>query len=68
MLSALRKERLLREKKLYDISKRSGISAGRLSLIERGYAMPRWEEMRAIAHALDVPVKLIFPPDEVSNA
>jgi transcriptional regulator with XRE-family HTH domain len=67
-LSPLRRERILREKTLHELGRKTNISPGRLSLIERDLVEPRYREMQAISRALRVSIKRVFPPAKgVSN-
>ncbi len=45
----------------YELSYRTGISQGLISLIERGYRQPTREQAEKIADALSVDIKEIFP-------
>ncbi len=45
----------------YELSYRTGISQGLISLIERGYRQPTNEQVNKIAGALQVDTKEIFP-------
>ncbi len=45
----------------YELSHRTGISQGLISLIERGYRQPTNEQADKIAGALQVDTKEIFP-------
>jgi transcriptional regulator with XRE-family HTH domain len=45
----------------YELSYRTGISQGLISLIERGYRQPTREQAEKIANALNVDIKEIFP-------
>lgn len=45
----------------YELSYRTGISQGLISLIERGYRQPTNEQADKIAEALQVNIKEIFP-------
>lgn len=64
MLTALRRERLLKEKSLYDIRGVTGICVSKLSLIERGIEQPNEEEKKRLAGALGVQVHDLFPNQE----
>lgn len=60
MLSALRRERLLRQLSLYDLRAKTGIGVSKLSLVERGIENPREDEKIRLARALGVQVREIF--------
>lgn len=60
MISPLREKRFFSELSIYDLSQRTGIDPARISLIERGYKVPREDEKKKIAQALDCQVKEIF--------
>lgn len=45
----------------YELSSRTGISQGLISLIERGYRQPTNEQAGKMANALNVDIKKIFP-------
>jgi len=45
----------------YELSHRTGISQGLISLIERGYRQPTNEQADKIADALQVDIEEIFP-------
>lgn len=58
--SKLRLRRKRRQLSLKEVSERSGLSIGLLSLVERGLTMPSVRSMRAICEALDMPVLWLF--------
>jgi len=60
-ISPVRKARLLRGLTQLDISFPTGINLSKISMIERGYIIPRPEEKRLIAMALETTVSEIFP-------
>ncbi len=45
----------------YELSHRTGISQGLISLIERGYRQPTSEQAGKIAEALEADIEEIFP-------
>jgi transcriptional regulator with XRE-family HTH domain len=45
----------------YELSHRTGISQGLISLIERGYRQPTKEQAERIAEALQANIEKIFP-------
>ena len=45
----------------YELSHRTGISQGLISLIERGYRQPTNEQADKIAEALQINIEEIFP-------
>ena len=55
MLSSLRLLRLTRGKTLYETAKEIGISAARLSYIERGIEEPKESELKKLTAVLDIP-------------
>jgi transcriptional regulator with XRE-family HTH domain len=61
MLSALRRERILRQMSLYDVRARTGMSVSKLSLVERGIERVSEDEKRRLAKAFNVRVDEIFP-------
>lgn len=46
-----------------ELSQRAGVSAGRISQIERGIANPSFETLWRLATALEVPIGSLFPAD-----
>jgi transcriptional regulator with XRE-family HTH domain len=46
-----------------ELSQRAGVSAGRISQIERGIANPSFETLWRLATALEVPIGALFPAD-----
>ncbi len=60
MISPLREKRFFAQLSIYDIGQRTGIDTARISLIERGYKVPREEEMERFAKALGCSVEDIF--------
>jgi transcriptional regulator with XRE-family HTH domain len=67
MLSRLRRKRLLKELTLYDLQARTGIDSGRISLIERGYRIPKEDEKEKLSKALNCRVVDLFASDELSR-
>ncbi|MBU4427426.1 MAG: helix-turn-helix transcriptional regulator [Desulfobacterales bacterium] len=61
MLSPLRQKRLFQELTIYDLERRTGLNAAKISLIERGYRNPRNEEKLKLAKVLNCEVEDIFP-------
>jgi len=61
MISPLREKRFFGELSIYDLSQRTGIDPSKISLIERGYKIPRQDEKDKIAQALSCEVEDIFP-------
>ena len=61
----LREARFFKGFNQWDISIKTGIPQSRLSLMERGYVMPKDEEKKAIAKALQSNVEEIFPDGDV---
>ena len=64
MISPLRQKRFFGELSIYDLSQKTGVDPARISLIERGYKMPREDEKERIAKALDCEIVDIFPENE----
>lgn len=65
------KLRLRRKQKrlsIKQVSEKSGISIGMLSLVERGRSMPSVRSMRAICDALEMPVRWLFENDFIDGA
>jgi transcriptional regulator with XRE-family HTH domain len=62
--SAIRKLRKERGLALRDLSRRSGLSTGFLSLVERGLSSPALTSLQAIAKALETNVTTFFKTDE----
>ena len=66
MISPLRQKRFFGELSIYDLSQKTGIHPPKISLIERGYVMPREDEKKRIARALGCKVTDIFPAEEAT--
>ncbi len=64
MISALRTKRFFAGISIYDLSKQTGIDPSKISLIERGYKIPKINEKEDIAKALNCNPKDIFPENE----
>ena len=64
MLTALRRERLLRQMSLYDLRSKTGISVSKLSLVERGIEHLNEDEKKRLARALGVRLQDLFPTEE----
>ena len=64
MISPLRIKRFLSELTLYDLGLRTGVDPARLSLIERGYKIPRPDEKARLANALGCASSEIFPDQD----
>jgi transcriptional regulator with XRE-family HTH domain len=60
----LRVERSARGETLASVRQRTGISVGRLSMIERGFAKPSPDEQQRLAAAFGMPIDELFPPSE----
>lgn len=67
MISPLRRKRFFGELSIYALGQKTGIDPARISLIERGYKIPREDEKEKIAQALDCQVEEIFPQMEAIN-
>ncbi len=65
MLTALRRERILRQMTLYDVRSKTGISVSRLSLVERGIEEASEDEKRRLSRALGVQLRDLFPQGTV---
>ena len=63
MIFPLRQKRFESQISQHLLSCLTGIPQSRLSLFERGLAIPREDEKKKIAKALKVQVKQIFPND-----
>ena len=61
MISPLREKRFFSELSIYELSQKTGIDPARISLIERGYKIPREDEKTKIAESLTCPINDIFP-------
>lgn len=61
MISPLREKRFFGELSIYDLSQKTDIDPAKISLIERGYKVPREDEKKKIAKVLKCEVKEIFP-------
>jgi transcriptional regulator with XRE-family HTH domain len=61
MISPLRKKRFFGELTIYDLSQKTGIDPARISLMERGYKIPREDEKVKISTALNCEITEIFP-------
>lgn len=57
----LKEARFFKGLNQWDVSIKTGIPQSKLSLIERGYVIPREDEKKKIAKALNCQVKEIFP-------
>jgi len=64
MLSTLRKKRILSEITLYDLARKAGIAASKLSLVERGIDSAQPEEQNRLAAVLNCEVAEIFPAEK----
>ena len=67
MISPLREKRFFGELSIYDLSQKTGIDAAKISLIERGYKVPRKDEKEKIARVFDCEVEEIFPKNGGQN-
>ena len=61
MISPLREKRFFGELSIYDLSQKTGVDPAKISLIERGYKVPREDEKKKIAKALNCKLTDIFP-------
>jgi transcriptional regulator with XRE-family HTH domain len=59
MLTSVRRVRLERGLKQYDVAASAGLHPSRLSLIETAREQPKPGELQALARALGVPVELL---------
>ena len=66
MISCMREKRFYLQMSIYDLALKTGIDPARISLIERGYKVPRDYEKKKIACVLGTNVDDVFP--EVINA
>ena len=64
MISPLREKRFFGELTIYDLSQKTGVDPAKISLIERGYKVPRKDEKKKIAKVLGCKVAEIFPESE----
>ncbi len=64
MITPMKKRRFFAQMTIYDLSIKTGIDPGRISLIERKYKTPRDDEKEKIAEALGVGVEEIFSKEE----
>jgi transcriptional regulator with XRE-family HTH domain len=60
----LRVERNARRETLQSVQKRTGISIGRLSMLERGFAQPSADERQRLANAFGMRADELFPASE----
>ena len=67
MENRLKIQRAIREVNQLDIFLKTGISQSRLSLIERGYAIPKDEEKQRLAKFLKCKIADIFPENGGGN-
>jgi len=67
MISRMREKRFYAQLSIYEMSKKTGIDPGRISLIERGYKVPRDDEKHKIAKALSVRVEELFPTEATNE-
>lgn len=65
MISPMREKRFFAQISIYDLAIKTGIDPGRISLIERGYKIPRKDEKEAIVRALNCDVQDIFPSENL---
>ncbi|HUU39673.1 MAG TPA: helix-turn-helix transcriptional regulator [Desulfatiglandales bacterium] len=63
----LREARFFKGLNQWDISVRTGIAQSRISLIERGYVVPKEGEKKRIAKALNHKIEDIFPENQGQN-
>jgi len=61
MISPLREKRSFGELSIYDLSVKTGIDPAKISLLERGYKVPREDEKKKIAKVLNCEIEEIFP-------
>lgn len=64
MKNIMRRLRFDQGKTLDDLWLLTRIYPSRLSLLEREYIEPRKEDMKKIAQALRVPIKIVFPDEK----
>ena len=67
MISSLKEKRFFSELTIYDLSKKTGIDPARISLMERGYKIPREDEKEKISTALNCEMTEIFPENGDHN-
>ena len=67
MISAMKKRRFFEQMTIYDLALKTGIDPGTISLIERGYKIPRDDEKEKIASALGLEVHELFSSAEGLN-
>lgn len=64
MLSPLREKRFYAQITIYDLSQKTGIDPAKISLIERGYKIPREDEKKSLAYALGCQAEELFSDDD----
>ena len=67
MISALRQKRFFAQKTIYAVGQLTGIDPARISLIERGYKVPREDEKQKLAEVLECSVEEIFPSEQATG-
>jgi DNA-binding XRE family transcriptional regulator len=64
MITPMREKRFFAQMSIYDLAQKTGIDPARISLIERGYKVPRDVEKVKIANALGAKVMDVFSEGE----
>ncbi len=64
-ISKLREKRFYSQLSIHELGRMTGIDPSKISLIERGYKIPREDEIEKFANALDCLACELFP--EVAN-
>lgn len=64
MVNQMKLKRFLKGKSQDQFSQETGIDQSRISRIERGFAVAKDDEKRALAHALSAAIEDLFPKEE----
>lgn len=60
---AVRRHRHAKGLTIEALARKAGMSTGHLGRIERGHGNLRWDTLRALASALDIPRSVLLRPD-----
>ena len=60
---AVRRHRHAKGLTIEALARKAGMSTGHLGRIERGHGNRRWDTLRALASALDIPRSVLLRPD-----
>lgn len=65
MITPMREKRFYSQLSIYQLGQRTGIDPAKISLIERGFKIPRQDEKERLANALNCTVNDLFPMEEI---